>query len=499
VRALRAANTKADLMAAYLSLLRATGDPVMVVSPTALSSTIYQDSTETQFLSVSNPGTLNADLIFTITENPSVSWLTVTPAADTVLANGTSPITVTFDATGLPPGTVATDLIVAGNDPANPADTVSVTLNVLGIPQISVTPDSLFFAVAPFDSAQDSVTVSNLGVGDLNYTLSLTGTSGADRLEFASTASPSTGGGRYRGNVYQVDVSIPLKQIDAYLSISNATELEFFVYENSTATGTYTKIFSTTVTSGTGAGWHSSGPIDVPLEAGKFYFIGTGWLGTVTYYNGGIVSLPQQVPFGYVLGPSGSNSYPPPASRLIPGGGSIIWSQALEYGVPANVSILSPLSGTVPPSGSTVVSLEVVGGPDPGTFGADLHIQSNDPNIADFIVPITIEVSDLTPAPVQVALPTVLALHPNSPNPFRAGSGTVIRYDLPEAGPVSLRIYDVTGRLVATLRNGHEEAGFRSVRWDGRGGDGLRVASGVYFYVLETRGETLRRKMVFLR
>jgi len=66
-----------------------------------------------------------------------------------------------------------------------------------------------------------------------------------------------------------------------------------------------------------------------------------------------------------------------------------------------------------------------------------------------------------------------------SPNPFR--SETTIRFQLGAAGPVTLRVFDVAGREVATLERGQLAAGPHAYlfREDGR-------ASGIYFYRLET-------------
>jgi hypothetical protein len=80
-------------------------------------------------------------------------------------------------------------------------------------------------------------------------------------------------------------------------------------------------------------------------------------------------------------------------------------------------------------------------------------------------------------APVE--LPAELRLVGARPNPFGVSTDVVFR--LPEAAEVSVRIYDVSGRLVRTLVERLVPAGEHAVAWDGRDTDGRRVAAGVYF------------------
>jgi hypothetical protein len=84
--------------------------------------------------------------------------------------------------------------------------------------------------------------------------------------------------------------------------------------------------------------------------------------------------------------------------------------------------------------------------------------------------------------------------HAAVPNPF--SRQTVIRYELPQASHVELRIYDVTGRRVKDLVDGPLEAGRQAGIWDGRDNAGAPVPAGVYFYRLETHEVATAGKLV---
>jgi hypothetical protein len=89
-------------------------------------------------------------------------------------------------------------------------------------------------------------------------------------------------------------------------------------------------------------------------------------------------------------------------------------------------------------------------------------------------------------------------LHPNSPNPF--ANTTVIRYELAEPGQVSIVVYDTGGRLVRLLAAmPWQGAGHHATHWDGRDESGKAVVPGVYYYSMESRNQTVTRKMVLLR
>jgi len=99
---------------------------------------------------------------------------------------------------------------------------------------------------------------------------------------------------------------------------------------------------------------------------------------------------------------------------------------------------------------------------------------------------------DIAAVDVPRPLPTTIVLHQNYPNPFNAT--TRIAFDLPKAGPVTLRVYDLLGREVATLVEGIRAAGHHTALFDGSG-----FASGIYFYRLEAAELHETKKMVLLK
>lgn len=96
-----------------------------------------------------------------------------------------------------------------------------------------------------------------------------------------------------------------------------------------------------------------------------------------------------------------------------------------------------------------------------------------------------------------VISPLAYALSQNYPNPFNPT--THIEYSLPKDGTVHLMVTDALGQTVRELVNGFETAGRHTVVWDGRDVAGSDVATGIYFYRLESNGFLSTRKMVLVR
>jgi hypothetical protein len=107
---------------------------------------------------------------------------------------------------------------------------------------------------------------------------------------------------------------------------------------------------------------------------------------------------------------------------------------------------------------------------------------------------------NLTGGPTDVGdgpPPAELALLPASPSPF--SHTTRLGFELPSAGDVHLRVFDVRGARVRSLVEESRGAGAHSVTWDGRDDRGARVASGVYYLQLEAAGAVRLRKVVLVR
>ncbi|MBT3606036.1 MAG: T9SS type A sorting domain-containing protein, partial [Candidatus Latescibacteria bacterium] len=94
-------------------------------------------------------------------------------------------------------------------------------------------------------------------------------------------------------------------------------------------------------------------------------------------------------------------------------------------------------------------------------------------------------------------IPTEFALEHNFPNPFNPE--TTLRYAIPDAGQVTLSIYNVLGQEVVRLVDAEQMPGFYAISWNGKNALGRTVASGVYLYRIQAGGFNQTHKMLLLK
>ena len=142
---------------------------------------------------------------------------------------------------------------------------------------------------------------------------------------------------------------------------------------------------------------------------------------------------------------------------------------------------------SIPPERSTAVTL---------TFDVARSAPVNVQDTLEFLITDNSGLIWTKSVIIRYTGPTVFALDQNFPNPFNPS--TKIQYQLPVESRVSLKMYDMLGREVATLVEEERPAGYHDVQWIAS-----NTASGVYFYRLEAqqlngghRFQSVRRLMV---
>ncbi len=117
--------------------------PTVSLDATALEATLAVNAQGTDSFNIANLGSQN--LNFTLVEDPAVAWFSANPTSGTVAGNGSQPVTGSFTAAGLAPGTYTANLLVNTNDLDNPQLTVSLTLEVLNALPVIELPETLSF------------------------------------------------------------------------------------------------------------------------------------------------------------------------------------------------------------------------------------------------------------------------------------------------------------------------------------------------------------------
>lgn len=127
-------------------------------------------------------------------------------------------------------------------------------------------------------------------------------------------------------------------------------------------------------------------------------------------------------------------------------------------------------------------------------FWSDENLTETGIYIDDFRVYIS---SEELSAEQEPTIPSAFKLEQNFPNPFNAE--TSIRFNLPNEQHVTLEIFNIAGKKVATLVDEHRGPGSHTIVWEGFDNRQKLVGSGIYFYRLSSEKGSVTRKMVLLK
>jgi len=172
------------------------------------------------------------------------------------------------------------------------------------------------------------------------------------------------------------------------------------------------------------------------------------------------------------------------------GAAPLTWAATVE-GAPAGVLSAAPDAGTLDAGQAQEITLtaDASGLAEGTTLTYTLRLATNDPVTPELTVDVTVVTQTVSAG--DGAAPLAFSLGQNYPNPF-AGR-TRVAFDLPEATSVTLAVYDVAGRRVATLVDAELPAGSHTAEWDASG-----LAAGVYVYRIQAGAfvQTLRALVV---
>ena len=156
----------------------------ITVSPAEISAELKPDRVVTPLLVVGNEGT--GDLTWRLaggaagdppecTDPDQVEWLDVTPRSGSLAPDDSQRLEVTLDTTGQVPGVLTATLCLDSNDPARPAVTVPVTLTVLDLPTLTVTPEELSVQQPGGTVTGLRLTLGNTGTAPLEWSVAEAG------------------------------------------------------------------------------------------------------------------------------------------------------------------------------------------------------------------------------------------------------------------------------------------------------------------------------------
>lgn len=376
---------------------------------------------------------------------------------------------------------------------------LSLRLTVWSQPMISVFPDSINLWMEFQGTRIDSFRIANIGQDTLRYRItwgSVLDTSWYSNSPLSYT--PVTVDSLLRASVYRPMRDLILLQFKYFLYTQNPIHLEFFLFESSSLTGNYRRIFSRIrlVDSLTFNDYVSSGSMALRLHAGYYYAIGVAWDQPVQYRSpGGVSAGSNGLGLSFRGNFSQTHTFPSDTTLVV----SAIQSSSeydinLTGGFALWLQLLTDSSGMVAAGETTVIPFSAR---DPGIIGRNqvtsyFNVYSNDPIDSLEHVAVSRRLVTRVDPPQRHEIPARYELEQNFPNPFNPS--TTIKFSLPHKTHVSLKVLDVLGREVATLTSGNLDAGLHTIEWNTE-----RISSGVYLYRLQSATFLTTKRMMLLK
>jgi hypothetical protein len=228
------------------------------------------------------------------------------------------------------------------------------------------------------------------------------------------------GGPRSRGNIFMCTTSTVLEEHRFFLGPLAVSQLWFLVYEGQTQSGAYTLVSASNMTPVPPIeGWYSSGPVNVPMIAGRFYIVCASFDAPSAYYNDQLIApYPISASFGTLIAGAGWDwappaQFPPDTMQFVPPeafGSPVAYYQAIVTGLGTSWLTADRTSGSLPPGTKQDVILSIDSdGLIGGDYRADVRFTSNDPDEPSVRVPVKLHVTgvpDIATVESQLDFPT---------------------------------------------------------------------------------------------
>jgi len=468
---LRLIDIQHDDSTAYLPVLLTLTGPLIEIVPDSLmfKALVEVGSPSNQGIIINNSG--SGGLAFSLAT--TAGWITLNKTAG---GDGEA-VQAGCDISGLTAGQYEGHVIASDDGALNSPESLKVKLDLqTNMPYLAASPEVVSYSVARGEALSDSLRVVNLGSGEINWQAAC----------FSSWLILGNSSGQDNDII---DYSI------ATASLDPGTYLDSIVIEDSLA---------------------FNSPLIVQCEL-------------IVSVNDSIVVLPAQAELGgQFQAPLYLHNHNAINSGFLKFQYDLSMLTVDSIGAPAGANIIENISAGIDTMAGTFTVI-IPNNPDkfsivPGYYHlGDIYGRANDsitgsaifeavPEADSFYLeysdtnrwapvlscgPIEISVASAADFSDPLAVPSTLFLNQNAPNPFNGS--TTITFGIPRFGAVRLEIYNILGQKIISLIDQYLPAGHYSAVWNGQDSGGREMASGIYFYRLNTMERAAVRKMVYLK